>query len=179
MLNPVALNLVDTQYRGSALSLDGYLKANKDKCTNRIAEQMLKLSKEKNKDFLTYTKAIGVKLKQIDSRCNYFRFELIDYVENGIMSMRFAYRCYATANATLPYQRVSHIDPSVINPGMFYKDEDLMKEKCDALAITKGLSAKPAKSMKSNDAPEASEESRATSTKKAPVNNSKKSSVFN
>ncbi|MBC7459054.1 MAG: hypothetical protein H7235_12290 [Bdellovibrionaceae bacterium] len=149
LLNPVAHKLENTRYIGSPLSLDGYIKTNKAECTTRVATQMLKLNNEKNKDFINYTKAIGHKLKQIDDRCNYFRFELIDYTEDGGMDMRFAWRCYATATGTLPHQRVSHLDPFVINPAVFYKDENLVAEKCDALAITKHFAAMPAKSMKS------------------------------
>jgi hypothetical protein len=152
MLTPVAHKLENTRYIGTPLSLDGYLKKNKEICTNRIAEQMLKLNKEQNKDFLNYTKAIGSKLKKIDDRCKYFRFEIIDYIEDGGMDMRFAYRCYATANGTLPHQRVSHIDPLVINPAVFYDDQDMMKEDCNALAIIKKLNTKTAKSMQNSGA---------------------------
>lgn len=156
MLYPVAHKLENTQYKGSPLSLDAYVQKNKEKCTNLVATQMLKLANEKNKDFLNYSKAIGAKLKQVDSRCNYYRFELIDYVEDGGIDMRFAYRCYATKAGTLPHQRVSHVDPLVINPSVFYKDEDLIKEKCDALAIMKKINASPAKSMKNGgDSPSA------------------------
>ncbi len=148
ILYPVAHKLENTQYKGSPLSLDAYVQKNKAECTNRVATQMLKLSRERNKDFVNYSKAIGAKLKQVDDRCNFYRFELIDYVEDGGIDMRFAYRCYATKAGTLPHQRVSHIDPLVINPSIFYKDEDLIEEKCDALAIMKKINASPAKSMK-------------------------------
>lgn len=150
ILYPVAHKLENTRYIGSPLSLEGYLQKNKEKCTNRVATQILKLAQAKNKDFVNYSTAIGAKLKQADDRCNYFRFELIDYVEDGGIDMRFAYRCYATKSGTLPHQRVSHIDPLVINPSVFYKDEDLIEEKCDALAIMKKLNASPAKSMKNS-----------------------------
>ena len=48
MLKPVAHKLDGTRYKGSPLSLDGYLTTNNEKCTNRIAEQILKLEKDKN-----------------------------------------------------------------------------------------------------------------------------------
>lgn len=183
MLNPVALNLINNDYKGSSLSLDGYIQKRTDKsdaeCTNRIAQQMIDISKKNNKDFnlySTYTKAIGAKLKQIDNRCKYYRFELIDYVENGAMSIRLAYRCYENSEKVQPYLRVSHIDPAVINPGMFHDDKKLMKEKCDALEILKGLSAKPAKSMKSDS----EEKTPATMpAKKIPSNQTKKGSGQN
>lgn len=179
MLYPVAHKLENTQYKGSPLSLDAYVQKNKAECTNRVATQMLKLSREKNKDFVNYSKAIGAKLKQVDDRCNYYRFELIDYVEDGGIDMRFAYRCYATKAGTLPHQRVSHVDPLVINPSIFYKDEDLIKEQCDALAIMKKLNASPAKSMK-NSSSSTSVPAAAPVKTNAPSNNrSKKVSTQN
>jgi hypothetical protein len=179
-LYPVAHKLNGTRYERTSLSLDTYLSGNKDKCTKRVAEQMIKLEKEKNPEFLKYSKAIGLKLRQVDDRCNFFRFELIDYIEDSALDYRFAYRCYATKGETLPSQRVSHIDPLVINPSVFYRDEDLIEEECDALTIMKQLSAKPAKSQSgtnSTTTPHVTPKSSGSSAR--PANNSKKGSGQN
>ncbi len=192
MLNPVAFKLNNRDYKGSILSLDGYLSKRSDtdkshaQCSNQIAQQMIKLSKEKNVNFISYTKAIGAKLKKIDDRCKYFRFEIIDYVdENGFMSIRLAYRCYAmNSNQMLPYQRVSDVEPAIIQPGMFAKHEELIESRCNALEIIKGLSAKPAESMNNDNETMTAAKTSATRTsaatiKKIPSNNTKKGSGQN
>lgn len=150
MLYPAVHKLNETQYKGAPKSLDGYLSGSadsKEKCTTTVAQQLIKLNHDKNAEYLKYTQAIGAKLKAADSRCNFFRFELIDYIENSAIDNRFAFRCYASANDTLPHQRVSHIDPIVINTAPL--DEDEKKEKCNALSIIKRLNAQPAESAKS------------------------------
>ncbi|MBC7457616.1 MAG: hypothetical protein H7235_05015 [Bdellovibrionaceae bacterium] len=154
MINPVAHKLENTTYAGSQMSLETFIKGNKDQCTTRVAQQIQTLNK--NRNFLdSLQKGIGVKLKKADSRCKYYRFEIIDFVkEDSSIAKLFTYRCYASKTATLPHQRASHLKPIEFNPASFYHDKEKMEKDCDALAIVNRMNKQTAESAVGNDKPE-------------------------
>ncbi len=151
LISPVAHKLENRTYKGSPMSLDTFIKVNNDECTTRVAQQMQTLNK--NKNFLAKQDAIvGKKLKAADSRCKYYRFEIIDFVkEDNSIAKLFTYRCYASKTATLPHQRASHMDPIEFNPAVFADDEDKMKKDCDALSIVNRINKQVAESAGGND----------------------------
>lgn len=154
LISPVAHKLENRTYTGSQVSLDTFIKGNKDVCTTRVAKQIQTLSK--NKNFLdSLHKGVGAKLKKADSRCKYYRFEIIDFVkEDNSIAKLFTYRCYASKAATQPHQRASHIDPIEFNPAVFNDDKEKMEKDCDALAIVNRINKQAAESAGGSDKPE-------------------------
>lgn len=172
MISPVAHKLNVRDYVPGQMSLDTFIKGNKDECTTRVAKQMQILIK--NKNFLdSLNKGVGAKLKQADSRCKYYRFEIIDIVkEDNSIAKAFTYRCYASKTATQPYQRASHLDPIEFNPATFTRDQDQMEKDCDALAIVNRINKQQAESAGGNDK---SEEKKSISSSKSSSPSSNKS----
>lgn len=179
LISPVAHKLENRTYTGSQMSLDTFIKGNKDECTTRVAKQMQILSK--NKNFLdSLNKGVGAKLKKADNRCKYYRFEIIDFVkEDNSVAKLFTYRCYASKTATLPHQRASHLDPIEFNPASFYDDKEKMEKDCDALAIVNRINKQDAESAGGNDKPEEKTSSSSSRTSTPSSNKSKKGSGQN
>jgi len=179
MISPVAHKLENRTYARGQMSLDTFIKDNKDECTTRVAKQMQTLIK--NKNFLdSLNKGVGAKLKQADSRCKYFRFEIIDIVkEDSTIAKAFTYRCYASKTATQPHQRASHLDPIEFNPALFADDEDKMQKDCDALSIVNRINKQKAESAGGNDKPEVKASSTSSKASSPSSNKSKKGSGQN
>lgn len=190
-IRAAAVNQRNNQYPKAPLSLDGYLAQNKNKCMNHVASQIKTLTEKNNKTWAAYNKAIGAQLVKMDGRCKYFRFELIDYTEdmsNGSYTsdFRFTYRCYETADIKLPSQRVSQLPVVKINPISLYEDlgdknydDDLIKEKCDVLAISKKLHANGIDYIKSGKNGSVENQSTVSSSKKSQSTKSKKVNTNN
>lgn len=179
LISPVAHKLENRTYTGSQMSLDTFIKGNKDECTVRVAKQMQILSK--NKNFLdSLNKGVGAKLKKADDRCKYYRFEIVDFIkEDNSIAKLFAYRCYASKTATLPHQRASHLDPIELNPAVFYDDKEKMEKDCDALAIVNRINKQQAESAGGHDKPQEKAVSSSTRTSSPSSNKSKKGSGQN
>lgn len=155
MVSPAVILQKNTIVK-SVLSLDGYLVNSKNKCMNRIGQQI-----KNNKTFQSTINNIGNNLKKMDDRCKYYRFEMIDYTESydhgDTTEMRFTYRCYTMANMTLPSQNVAQAPVVKINPISLYEDvgdkawdEELIEKECNAEAISKKLDTKLVAELKKN-----------------------------
>jgi hypothetical protein len=179
LISPVVHKLENRTYTGSQVSLDTFIKANKDECTTRVAQQMQILSK--NKNFLdSLNKGVGAKLKKADSRCKYYRFEIIDFIkEDSSISKLFTYRCYASKTATQPHQRASHLDPIEFNPASYSDDKEEMEKSCDALAIVNRINKQVAESAGAGDRSEEKATSSSSRSSSPASSKSKKGSGQN
>lgn len=163
---------------GAPKSFDEFIPQSKSKCLSRIAKQMKNLSEDNDKNYHAFNKLIGERLKQFETSCNHYRFEMIEKstevsVKTETTNFEFAYRCYETAEqAKQTGQRVAQTPVFTIQPHMLLNNVDDQKETeaklrayCDYFYIAGKLSVGLGEELAKRDAKNSKASQKSTSQK--------------